>query len=191
MNCYVHPEIPAVGVCASCGRGVCEGCAVKLDGRLYCKLDVESTHSSGGSLGKKSPSNWHPTIRAATYFFGMFGVVALFTGVLLVAVGTALGTQPSLSGFPIVSQMESAATVVSILVGVFFIFLSALDFLAANWLGHSNAKGGTVGMVLSIGWTMAFIGFSALPGGAAFGVAGIVVNLFVIFLLITGWKDLD
>jgi len=189
LNCYVHPEVPAVGVCASCGRGVCEACAVKLGGKLYCKIDVEASHYSGGRV--ESVKEWHPTIGAAAYFFSAFAIVAALVGVLLVAFGAELGTQQSgVSGFPLVSQMASAASVVGILVGVFFIFLAALDVITIYWLDHSNLNGGKLGMTLSVGWTISFVGFSAIPGGEAFGVVGVIVNLFVIFLLVTGWKEL-
>lgn len=41
MKCYVHPGAEAVGVCSTCGRGVCRSCAVKLGGKVLCKEDAE------------------------------------------------------------------------------------------------------------------------------------------------------
>jgi Flp pilus assembly pilin Flp len=37
MNCYVHPDISAVGTCSACGKGVCAECATMVGGKLYCK----------------------------------------------------------------------------------------------------------------------------------------------------------
>ncbi len=36
MNCYTHPDRPAVGVCVSCGKALCETCVNKVGERLYC-----------------------------------------------------------------------------------------------------------------------------------------------------------
>jgi hypothetical protein len=36
MQCFAHPNEPAVGVCKSCGKGVCRSCAVSLDRGLAC-----------------------------------------------------------------------------------------------------------------------------------------------------------
>jgi hypothetical protein len=37
MRCFKHPKSEAVGVCSSCGKGVCSKCAVEKDGKVYCK----------------------------------------------------------------------------------------------------------------------------------------------------------
>jgi len=36
MNCYLHPEVPASGVCMRCGRAVCRDCTREVDGKVYC-----------------------------------------------------------------------------------------------------------------------------------------------------------
>jgi hypothetical protein len=41
MKCYVHQDRDAVGVCSTCGQGVCDACGVKIAGRLYCKSDAD------------------------------------------------------------------------------------------------------------------------------------------------------
>lgn len=37
MNCYYHPNQPAVGLCKHCQRGLCVDCAADVDGSLACK----------------------------------------------------------------------------------------------------------------------------------------------------------
>ncbi|MEM5814437.1 MAG: hypothetical protein QXD77_01330, partial [Candidatus Aenigmatarchaeota archaeon] len=37
MKCYKHPKVDAIGVCKECGEGICNKCAVKIGGKLYCK----------------------------------------------------------------------------------------------------------------------------------------------------------
>lgn len=45
MKCYVHHNADAVGVCTSCGRGVCRRCAVRVGGKIYCKEDARTGFS--------------------------------------------------------------------------------------------------------------------------------------------------
>ena len=37
MNCFYHPERPAVGICKHCGRGLCNECAALVDDTLACR----------------------------------------------------------------------------------------------------------------------------------------------------------
>lgn len=37
MNCFYHREVPAIGVCKHCGRGLCEQCVAVVDDTLACK----------------------------------------------------------------------------------------------------------------------------------------------------------
>ena len=36
MNCFNHPETPAVAYCRSCGRALCEDCKRTAQGTIYC-----------------------------------------------------------------------------------------------------------------------------------------------------------
>lgn len=36
MQCYRHPEVEAIGTCTTCGRPVCEACAINVGGKLQC-----------------------------------------------------------------------------------------------------------------------------------------------------------
>ncbi len=36
MNCFFHPDEPAVGICRHCGRGLCTECAAVVDDVLAC-----------------------------------------------------------------------------------------------------------------------------------------------------------
>lgn len=36
MNCFEHPNEHAVGICKSCGKGVCRTCAIQLTRGLAC-----------------------------------------------------------------------------------------------------------------------------------------------------------
>ncbi len=36
MECFSHQNVPAVGLCKSCGKGVCRSCAIPVDRGLAC-----------------------------------------------------------------------------------------------------------------------------------------------------------
>ena len=37
MNCYYHPDKPAIGTCKHCQRGLCSDCAALVDDSIACK----------------------------------------------------------------------------------------------------------------------------------------------------------
>jgi len=37
MNCYEHPDRPAVGICKNCQKGLCADCAADVGDGLACK----------------------------------------------------------------------------------------------------------------------------------------------------------
>ena len=41
MKCYYHNDVDAVGVCKSCGKGLCKDCLVDLGKGLACKGHCE------------------------------------------------------------------------------------------------------------------------------------------------------
>jgi hypothetical protein len=42
MNCYRHPDQPAVGICLVCGRGLCAECAVEIGPLIACRQRCET-----------------------------------------------------------------------------------------------------------------------------------------------------
>lgn len=41
MNCFYHQQVIAVGVCSSCGRGLCSECCTVVGKRLACRESCE------------------------------------------------------------------------------------------------------------------------------------------------------
>ena len=37
MQCDKHPEAEAIGACTTCGKAVCEVCAVDVGGQIQCR----------------------------------------------------------------------------------------------------------------------------------------------------------
>ncbi len=42
MNCFNHRDKPAIGVCKSCGKGLCEDCLAEVPNGLACKGSCEA-----------------------------------------------------------------------------------------------------------------------------------------------------
>ncbi len=42
MNCFNHRNIPAIGLCKSCGKGLCADCAAELATGLACKASCKT-----------------------------------------------------------------------------------------------------------------------------------------------------
>lgn len=46
MNCFEHQEVPALGTCIACGRGVCLDCAADTEAAaICCRARCESAAS--------------------------------------------------------------------------------------------------------------------------------------------------
>ncbi|MEM2900184.1 MAG: hypothetical protein QXT63_05280 [Thermoplasmata archaeon] len=55
MKCYFHEEKEAIGVCVSCGKGLCDDCKIEFDGKLHCKACVEKK-----SISQKRHESFYP-----------------------------------------------------------------------------------------------------------------------------------
>jgi hypothetical protein len=87
MNCYVHTDISAVGVCVNCGRGVCAQCATAVGAKTYCRDCAASgapLQQTGATNGLAIASLILGIISIPTLFcYGggvLFGIAALITG---------------------------------------------------------------------------------------------------------------
>ena len=46
MNCYYHPNTPAVATCRDCGKAICKDCTTEMsNGDLLCPTCLESLGS--------------------------------------------------------------------------------------------------------------------------------------------------
>jgi hypothetical protein len=87
MNCFYHPQTVAVGLCKSCGKGLCPACAVDMDQGLACRGRCEQEVRDlielvSGSV-KRRAANEHllKTARGNRYFYAgyyfCFGLLLL------------------------------------------------------------------------------------------------------------------
>ena len=101
MNCFEHPQKPAVGTCTNCGRGLCKECTTVIEGKLSCRGTCQAEVARVRKLLSDSEqakneravvygtnAKVYQQAFASTAFFGFVFVVA---GALLLLTDFALG----------------------------------------------------------------------------------------------------
>jgi hypothetical protein len=93
MNCFEHPQKPAVGTCMNCGRGLCKECTTTVEGKLSCrgvcqeevKRERRWMVQSESSLGQRTAIYETQSSLAQRNFAFMFtfGIGCLVFGVML------------------------------------------------------------------------------------------------------------
>ena len=84
MNCFYHPDKPAVGLCKHCQRGLCSDCATVIGDVLACKdRHEEQVHA----LEEMTRQNILKSERVKsdylrnTIFYGIVGVLFTVFGI--------------------------------------------------------------------------------------------------------------
>jgi sulfite exporter TauE/SafE len=84
MNCFYHPDKPAVGLCKHCQRGLCSECATVIEDVLACKdRHEEQVHA----LEEMTRQNILKSERVKsdylrnTIFYGIVGVLFTVFGI--------------------------------------------------------------------------------------------------------------
>jgi hypothetical protein len=80
MQCFLHRDAAAVGICKTCGKGVCPACAREVDRGLVCSdpcADYASTNLEIVGRAKRvySIGENRPKIPMGALFFGIFGLL--------------------------------------------------------------------------------------------------------------------
>ena len=73
MKCYYHPEVDAVATCTSCGKAICQSCAVDVAGRLYCQQCLASGITAKSRLVETTPTNSLAIVSLALGILGLLG----------------------------------------------------------------------------------------------------------------------
>ena len=60
MKCTIHPEREASGICVRCGKLYCSECLVEINGRMYCRDDLNKLLEEAQK--RKQSSQAQPTI---------------------------------------------------------------------------------------------------------------------------------
>ena len=91
MNCHIHGEVDAIGVCFHCGQGVCDACAVSVGGKQVLQ-------------GRRSARTrfWNPTraLVVVAIIIAVVGTVILLHPVPAVAAQPTSNPTRSVPEFP-------------------------------------------------------------------------------------------
>jgi hypothetical protein len=107
MNCFEHPQKPALGTCTHCGRGLCRDCANVAHGKLACRgicceevqrarqfLQKSERAMDQRSVVYETSGNVYHQAFAITVLFGLafifLGAILLFTDLGIVG-GVLIG----------------------------------------------------------------------------------------------------
>ena len=85
MNCFNHLDVPAVGICKACQKGLCMECAVDLGHGIACKNhreDVEKLVSIQAD-NMRALQNAEALVRA---------LPGILLGIFLILIGNSFGT---------------------------------------------------------------------------------------------------
>src|SRR6476620_1998034 len=113
MNCFEHPQKPAVGTCTHCGRGLCKECTTVVEGQLSCRGNCQTEITRKRQLFAKTEraaedraviygtsAKMYQQSFASAAFFGLLmviiGAVFLYDddvipGAFLIGIGIILG----------------------------------------------------------------------------------------------------
>ena len=85
MNCFYHPDKPAVGICKSCCKGLCEVCATTLPNGLACVNACEDRVSLINQIidnNQKVISAANSQVRSSGMFILLLGLLFCLFGFL-------------------------------------------------------------------------------------------------------------
>ncbi len=129
MNCYLHPETPAVAFCRTCGRSLCTQCQRPAEGTIYCQDHVPAPAFTAPPTGTDAGANPYmqpvavpiaPPVRTSPGLAFILGIIpgvgaiyngqylkgllhALVTGLLITIVDSTHG-----SGQPLTAMLLAA-----------------------------------------------------------------------------------
>lgn len=90
MNCFNHTDRVAIGICKSCGKGLCPDCAAQRANGLACK---DSCEARVDLLNRIIDIN-DQTLAAARYQSRSVGIVATIMGVVMIGFAGVLSVSP-------------------------------------------------------------------------------------------------
>jgi hypothetical protein len=188
MKCYVHRDVDAIGVCSECGQGVCDSCAVRIGGKLYCKTDADSVFSP---RRKEENQAVERPMRAqlASVFFVLYGVFGVVLGIVVVVGGFASGAAASI---PFYSSLTLASLGLLGFGGV-LIVMGIVGIVCGVWLWRVQIWGAAIGIpLLVIGMVIPTFFVYFAPSLLTFELLVTIwaINLLLMVVLVFSWGKL-
>ena len=187
MKCYVHHDVDAVGVCSECGQGVCDACAVRIGGKLYCKADADRVFSSQKEAVAIAPSPMRTQVASIVFFlYGAFGIIV---GLLFTLTGFASGIAGSIPFYG--SLVLTSLGLLGF--GGLLLLMGIFGLICGVWLWRVQIWGAAIGIpLLAIG--MIITAFFVLVGPSLFAFELMmtvwVVNFLLVVVLVFSWGTL-
>jgi hypothetical protein len=119
MKCYNHLEVDAVGLCKSCGRGLCHDCVSEVGTSISCKNRCESDVAAINEMlqrGRTAYQKTSSTMFRSGFFILLLGAVFLIIGLL--------------------TSMSSGPNYFLIVMGILFVAWGISHFVSARRLSQ-------------------------------------------------------
>jgi hypothetical protein len=192
LKCYVHRDFDAIGVCHECGQGVCDACAVRIGGKLYCKEDADRVFSplkEEAEQAQIEPMERPMRFSVSSVLTILYGLFGIGLAILFLAAGFATGfvsSVPSLDSWAL-------ASVGLLALGGLFLVMGILGVISGIWLWSSKILGIYSGIpLLVIGCIVAIALGSSVQTLATWEISGTIlaVNITLLTLLFGCWHKL-
>jgi hypothetical protein len=146
LKCYVHRDVDAIGVCSECGQGVCDSCAVRIGGKLYCKEDIDRIFGRRKrviepEITERIERPLRVSILSISFF--IYGFIGIGLGILFMIAGFTAGAVSSLD--PYFSPLISFG-VLAFGAGLFV--MGIVGLVSGWWLWKAQMWGAVAGIPL-------------------------------------------
>jgi len=199
MKCFVHQTTDAIGVCSTCGRGLCNACVVKIGGKFYCKDDADRVFGRKLTTrvvsGEKERGAALMAGSILSYLVGGIAVVlscfVLFAGILAGDMGgknlfTNLFTPYFSFLGPLLNYSQSSL----IFIGLGVMVFGAIGIAAGFYLWRPVIHGAVFAIVFGImGLILAFV-LNPIYTDVVFTDGLFVVNILIIALALIGLRQM-
>ena len=111
MNCFKHNDLVAVGICKSCGKGVCLECAAPQTNGLACKRECETRVE----LLNRIVDNNIKTLSAARYQTKSTGLLGVLAGLVFLAFA---GVWAFRDGYALLAAFLAGTGVLMVVTGI-------------------------------------------------------------------------
>lgn len=92
MNCTIHNDREAAGICVNCGKPYCDECLVEVNGKMYCKKCIAEIAQGQPESTYMPPPKNKSTATLLCIFLGMLGMHRFYMGYVGEGLAYMLGT---------------------------------------------------------------------------------------------------
>jgi hypothetical protein len=201
LKCYVHPDVDAVGVCSSCGRGVCRACAVKVGGKIYCTEDADQLYPKTvvlRAIGRQAPKRGFGVVVGSIFSYILGGIAAVIS-FLLIYDSMVAPSSGGASGFfsilylnlSFLGRVQGYSSGSTLNLGIGLLIFGCLGIAAGLIMWRPSRVGAVVSVVfgvigLAAAFELASISASPLLVDAWFAFSGLTMAFSIIgFLQLT------